>query len=190
MARERDLCDVKIKIVEYFPSSEAASGQDEGAVTERNGGESSGFADHAAQQMRNKAQPFGVLAPSLTLPPGHPGEGGRKYYTIQRVNGAGKPDGEGNENGDGDAGGNAGGHRHSLEESDRIKKNSVLRGLLKEEKEGKRKKVEVREFSHHVLLRWRPRVLKSILVALLTIACLDHAQTLTSNRASSSYLHA
>jgi hypothetical protein len=73
------------------------------------------------------AQPFGVLAPSQTLPAGHPGAGGARYYTIQRVNGGAA----GKEN-------EAGGHKHKLEESDAIKKNSVKRKMLKEEKEKKR----------------------------------------------------
>ena len=77
----------------------------------------------------NEAQPFGGLAPSANLPLGHPGANGAKYYTIQRVNGntaGGKSDTAG------------GPHKHTLEESDRVKKNSVQRTLLKEAKEKKK----------------------------------------------------
>jgi hypothetical protein len=79
--------------------------------------------------LRGRNQPFGVLAPSATLPQGHPGATGARYYTIQRVNGNG---------GNGRADGVGGPHRHTLEESDRVKKNSVLRHMLKEEKEKKK----------------------------------------------------
>jgi hypothetical protein len=56
----------------------------------------------------------------------------KKFYTLQRVNGNG-----GNGKGDGVAGP----HKHSLEESDRVKKNSVLRWMMKNEKD--KKKVQV-----------------------------------------------
>ena len=84
------------------------------------------------QDGREPAQPFGVLAPSSTLPAGHPGAGGARYYTIQRVNGGAS----GKEN-------EGGGHKHSMEESDAIKKNSVKRKMLKEEKEKKRMEVSM-----------------------------------------------
>lgn len=83
-------------------------------------------------------QPFGVLAPSSALPADHPGAGGARYYTIQRVNGGAH--GKGNE---------GSGHKHTLEESDAIKKNSVRRKILKEEKEKKRNDV-----STHSLIRY------------------------------------
>lgn len=82
------------------------------------------------------SQPFGVLTPSATLPPGHPGVTGARYYTIQRVNGNG---------GNGRSDSVEGPHRHTLEESDRIKKNSVQRNLLKEEKD--KKKSTVRQYT-------------------------------------------
>jgi hypothetical protein len=81
---------------------------------------------------REPAQPFGVLAPSSTLPAGHPGAGGARYYTIQRVNG-----GSGGRENEG------GGHKHTLEESDAIKKNSVKRKMMKEEREKKRTEVSI-----------------------------------------------
>ncbi|PGH18579.1 hypothetical protein AJ79_00358 [Helicocarpus griseus UAMH5409] len=171
-ARERDLCDVKIKITEYFPgamttppalgpglpdsTNTAASDMEADAAAaaagnfmtpgqDQNG--AAHIANNSAQQEKqhlfgvltpsgprvsNNAQqqhPFGVLTPSATLPEGHPGAAGAKYYTIQRVNGNG---------GNGRADGIGGPHRHTLEESDRVKKNSVQRQMLKEEKERKR----------------------------------------------------
>jgi len=59
----------------------------------------------------------------------HPGSTGERYYTIQRVNGNG-----GNGKGDGVAGP----HKHTLEESDKVKKNSVQRFLMKRDKEERR----------------------------------------------------
>jgi glutathione S-transferase len=79
----------------------------------------------SALGQRRDSQPFGVLTPNPTLPEGHPGAKGERFFTIQRVNGNGA-------NGKND--GVGGGHRHTLEESDRVKKNSVQRYLLKEAK--------------------------------------------------------
>ncbi|KAF5617157.1 glutathione S-transferase omega-1 [Fusarium sp. NRRL 52700] len=83
-ARQRDLCDVKIKITEYFPGArpdlDNANGLDAGLV-------------------------------------------GQRLWTIQRVNGNG-----GNGKGDGVAGP----HKHTLERSDEIKRNSVQRKHAKE----------------------------------------------------------
>ncbi|KAL2839952.1 hypothetical protein BJY01DRAFT_250219 [Aspergillus pseudoustus] len=160
-ARERDLCDVKIKITEYFPGYAAGSGG-RGNVLGGAGGET----DHipipfspgvgvetplsAADALPGvnvmlqqypastgggaagtdaENQPFGVLTPNPPLPDGHPGANGQRFFTIQRVNGNGA-------NGKND--GVSGGHRHTLEESDRVKKNSVQRLLLKEARERKK----------------------------------------------------
>jgi len=57
----------------------------------------------------------------------------KKIYTMQRVNGNG-----GNGKGDGVPGP----HQHSLEESDRVKKNSVLRWMMKVGRENKKKVVQ------------------------------------------------
>lgn len=81
------------------------------------------------QSSSRDSQPFGVLTPNPPLPEGHPGATGQRFFTVQRVNGNGA-------NGKND--GVDGGHRHSLEESDRVKKNSVQRYLLKEAKEQKK----------------------------------------------------
>ncbi|RSM11266.1 hypothetical protein CEP52_003074 [Fusarium oligoseptatum] len=99
-ARERDLCDVKIKITEYLPGAElqlepSDQGQSGPAIL-------GGFAGVAGQQ---------------------------RFWTVQRVNGNG-----GNGKGDGVAGP----HKHTLEKSDEIKKNSVQRYLAKQERETKK----------------------------------------------------
>lgn len=138
VARERNLCDVKIKITEYFPSAMNAS---PGLQAELEAISSAHAAQHQPQHGQQAfdqtphsgipgcAQPFGVLTPSTTFPAGHPGAGGARYYTIQRVNGNG---------GNGRSDSIGGPHRHTLEESDKVKKNSVQRFLLKEEKERKK----------------------------------------------------
>lgn len=123
-ARERDLCDVKIKITEYFPGA---------GIVDTSGGFETLPAEllpgvHTLFPVQG-SQPFGVLAPGSNLPDGHPGANGERYFTIQRVNGNGA---------NGKNEGVGGGHRHTLEDSDRVKKNSVQRHILKEEKERKR----------------------------------------------------
>ncbi|KKK25092.1 hypothetical protein ARAM_004566 [Aspergillus rambellii] len=152
-ARQRDLCDVKIKITEYFPGYAAGNtsgsdadfiplpmspppgGADVGAIdpplpAESLPGVSALLLQYpAARDTAGLNQPFGVLTPSPALPEGHPGANGQRFFTIQRVNGNGA-------NGKHD--GVSGGHRHSLEESDRVKKNSVQRFLLKEVRERKK----------------------------------------------------
>jgi hypothetical protein len=103
-ARERDLCDVKIKITEYLPDAGAEAALDR---------------DVAA------AIAAGTAAASVV-------SAGRRFWTIQRVNGNG-----GNGKGDGVAGP----HRHTLERSDEIKKSSVQRLVATRLKEGKKTQV-------------------------------------------------
>ncbi|KAG8410522.1 hypothetical protein J3458_017278 [Metarhizium acridum] len=95
-ARERDLCDVKIRITEYFPNASA-------------------YVDREAAEA--------AAAAGATLP------AGQRFWTIQRVNGNG-----GNGKGDGVAGP----HRHTLERSDEIKKNSVQRYVAQQEKQARK----------------------------------------------------
>lgn len=66
------------------------------------------------------------------ISPSHPGATGLRYFTIQRVNGNG-----GNGKGDGVAGP----HKHSLDESDRVKKNTVQRAMMKKDKDEKKTQV-------------------------------------------------
>ncbi|KAL4782828.1 hypothetical protein BJX76DRAFT_275823 [Aspergillus varians] len=170
-ARQRDLCDVKIKITEYFPGYAAGAGTEaeqqqqqqlplsfspggvgvNGVVetplssTESLPGvnallqfPSSSAATAAASGAGGglvfgprENRPFGILTPNPPLPEGHPGADGQRFFTVQRVNGNGA-------NGKND--GVSGGHRHTLEESDRVKKNSVQRFLLKEARDRKKSK--------------------------------------------------
>ncbi|KAE8396482.1 hypothetical protein BDV23DRAFT_167910 [Aspergillus alliaceus] len=127
-ARQRDLCDVKIKITEYFPGYGAmmvpvgtANGSGTPLGPDSLSGGDAVFPASGDPVPRDR-QPFGVLTPNPPLPEGHPGANGQRFFTIQRVNGNGA-------NGKND--GVSGGHRHTLEESDRVKKNSVQRYVLK-----------------------------------------------------------
>lgn len=83
----------------------------------------------------------GMVMPQFTAgpspPPSLPRPPSKKFYTFQRVNGNG-----GNGKGDGVAGP----HKHTLEESDRVKKNSVVRWMAKCEKD-ERKKSQVSDFA-------------------------------------------
>jgi hypothetical protein len=88
--------------------------------------------DNPDNTRKNSGQAFQMIAPGHTFPPDHPGANGARYYTIQRVNGNGA-------NGKND--GVAGGHRHTLEESDRVKKSSVQRYLNRETKDKRNKMV-------------------------------------------------
>lgn len=80
----------------------------------------------------NQQQQFGLPMVNTSLGPNHPGATGQRYYTIQRVNGNG-----GNGKGDGVPGP----HKHGLAESDRVKKNSVQRYIMKRDKEEKKTQV-------------------------------------------------
>ncbi|KAK5946429.1 hypothetical protein PMZ80_000572 [Knufia obscura] len=144
--RERDLCDVKIKVTEFFGTEELEALRKLGLGPEVNPGsvnQDSGadltFVVNGQQQNENNDSTFGILEPNQSYPPGHPGYGGKKWYMVQRVNGNDK-EGEDPEDRDLD-------HKHSLEESDRIKKNSVQRWLLAREKE--KKKAAKDDFSNN-----------------------------------------
>lgn len=138
-ARERDLCDVKIKITEYFPGPRPIE-ELGGAGTEPPAlpnffapGQPRALIQNQQQQSQN----FGVISPSSGGIPADPaGSGGSRYYTVQRVNGNG---GNGKD-------GTAGPHKHTLQESDRVKKNSIARHFLKIEKVKKKTQV------NHLLL--------------------------------------
>ncbi|OMP88437.1 Glutathione S-transferase omega-1 [Diplodia seriata] len=119
VARERDLCDVKIKITEYEPGS--ATPDNVGPLTEYPVPDA---VPHAAPNQAGQLQ-WPLSALHLTQPDPY----NRKIYTIQRVNGNGA---------NGKADGNPGPHKHDLEESDRIKKNTAIRHTLKNEKDKKK----------------------------------------------------
>ncbi|PVI07169.1 hypothetical protein DM02DRAFT_609149 [Periconia macrospinosa] len=130
VARERDLCDVKIKITEYFDGDE---------LTEQTGQTPPGVSDMTQMNSAagNTNQFFGQGGGAVAgwgVPPEvraaqAMANAKKKFYTIQRVNGNG---------GNGKSDGVAGPHKHSLEDSDRVKKNSVQRWLMKNEREKKK----------------------------------------------------
>lgn len=133
-ARERDLCDVKIKITEYFPGAmlradfvpDDAQGESNDNDAADNG--ANYFTQDQSMQLEDQVQTF-MTTNANGGANAHPGATGKRYYTIQRVNGNG-----GNGKGDGVAGP----HKHTLEESDRVKKNSVQRWLINKTKEEKK----------------------------------------------------
>jgi len=125
---------VKIKITEYFPGARAILGQEVSGLTGDAGDNFFAQGEHfgATLQSTHQPQAFGVIShtnENLLMP----GSNGERFFTIQRVNGNG-----GNGKGDGVAGP----HKHTLADSDRVKKNSIQRQLLKDEKE--MKKLQVR----------------------------------------------
>lgn len=130
-ARERDLCHVKIKVIEYFPRSEVSELDDPVEAGSSSVPGMYTFALGSDPSVRN-VQTFGMLPSNPGLAPSHPGANGGRYYTIQRVNGNGA-------NGKDD--GVSGGHQHTLEESDRVKKSSVQRSVMKDKKERRTKVV-------------------------------------------------
>lgn len=156
VARERDLCDVKIKITEFFDQKEyeeqmghplPVMDEDDPMVGSSNQPGTAGATPDQSMFFRSQQmmpqqsmspwdmQP-NLVQPSMSLfapaPPPLPGPPSKKFYTFQRVNGNG-----GNGKGDGVAGP----HKHTLEESDRVKKNIVIRTLAKSEKEVKKVQV-------------------------------------------------
>jgi hypothetical protein len=112
-ARERDLCDVKIKITEYFPGATFS------ADGNMNVSPTAGFPPPERFQ-DGTARPLNGQTTAL------------KFWTIQRVNGNG-----GNGKGDGIPGP----HKHTLEKSDEIKKSTVQRMRATQDKEAKKGQV-------------------------------------------------
>ncbi|KAI1421617.1 hypothetical protein F5Y12DRAFT_787319 [Xylaria sp. FL1777] len=109
-ARERDLCDVKIKITEHFPDATFS-------------------ADGTINASPTTSFPSLHQFPDGTVRPVNGQSTTKKYWTIQRVNGNG-----GNGKGDGVPGP----HKHTLQKSDEIKKSTVQRFLAAQEKEAKK----------------------------------------------------
>ena len=130
---------MKIKITEYFPGARAMLDQDLNASAEDTSNHFYGQDDHYTTSAQNpqRTQPFGMLAPANANLPPLPGSNGERFFTIQRVNGNG-----GNGKGDGVAGP----HKHTLADSDRVKKNSIQRQIIKDEKETKKMQVSVEQF--------------------------------------------
>ncbi|KAL8765266.1 MAG: hypothetical protein Q9194_006626 [Teloschistes cf. exilis] len=159
-ARERDLCDVKIKITEYFPGARQIMEKEAESTSASEPPASNDHDFFAASQsgpvMQNQGQMrrFPLLAPNdgsistdETLRLNQPStvrmsqpSASKRYYTIQRVNGNGA---------NGKTDGTAGPHKHSLEESDRIKKSSVVRHVLQEERVKKRCETNPNQKAYH-----------------------------------------
>jgi glutathione S-transferase len=140
-ARERDLCDVKIKITEYFPGAMLRADFVPDGGLQPDPSQSNNFFAPGQPGGPAMQQQFGLSMVNNSMGAAHPGATGQRYYTIQRVNGNG-----GNGKGDGVPGP----HKHGLDESDRVKKNSVQRYLMKRDKEDK--KTHVRLFFYFKLL--------------------------------------
>lgn len=165
VARERDLCDVKIKITEYFDQEEYAEqlGHNPPGAETNTTSTAAVNVQNASSNQQHQQQFFGVQQRDVdgwemptdmahaTMPPftaaadAPPRRPPKKFYTFQRVNGNG-----GNGKGDGVAGP----HKHTLEDSDRVKKNSVVRWLAKCEKDDRRKS-QVSSFTI-ILHVWKP----------------------------------
>ncbi|KAI9847546.1 MAG: hypothetical protein M1838_000845, partial [Thelocarpon superellum] len=131
-ARERDLCDVKIKITEYFPGAVVPQAFTPPGASSLEANNTNNFfaPGQPGGAPLQPAQPFGMMTPNASFAVDNaPAAAQQRYYTIQRVNGNG-----GNGKGDGVAGP----HKHSLADSDRVKKNSVQRYTIREEKEKKK----------------------------------------------------
>ncbi|KAL8898235.1 MAG: hypothetical protein Q9207_006812 [Kuettlingeria erythrocarpa] len=166
-ARERDLCDFKIKITEYFPGARRILGDDapppppsEATLNINNNDSflSSAHSDNVMQGQQQARQfPFiapsdGSIARDGTLRLNNANAESRRFYTIQKVNGNGA-------NGKND--GSAGPHKHLIADSDRIKKNSVQRYMLKVEKQRKKSEVCVTSVSKRLIaamLLWGRRL--------------------------------
>lgn len=114
-ARERDLCDVKIKITEHFPDATFS-------------------ADGTINASPTTSFPSLHQFPDGIVRPVNGQSATKKYWTIQRVNGNG-----GNGKGDGVPGP----HKHTLQKSDEIKKSTVQRFLAAQEKEAKKGQVRL-----------------------------------------------
>ncbi|EON61448.1 hypothetical protein W97_00663 [Coniosporium apollinis CBS 100218] len=124
VARERDLCDVKIRITEYPagdppPEIIAQAGRYPGLDAPQ----PDAFFAHRSSVVS--------IEQSSQWPQETSASHG-KMYTIQRVNGNGQ-------NGKGD--GVPGAHKHTLEYSDSVKKNSIIRWMLQAEKDKKKSQV-------------------------------------------------
>jgi len=127
LARERDLCDVKIKITEFFVGATKDDIQGHLNLQPRS-------SDLRAEDILAKVNTDAVATSQQSFDSVMGGiataektnTASRRFYTIQRVNGTG-------------AGGTRGeqicpNHRHTLEDSDKIKKNSIIRAMMKSNK--------------------------------------------------------
>lgn len=124
IARERDLCDVKIRITEY-PAGDAPP-----EVIAQAGGHPELDAPQLDAFFAHQSSVVSIEQSSQW--PQETSASHGKMYTIQRVNGNGQ-------NGKGD--GVPGAHKHTLEYSDSVKKNSIIRWMLQTERDKKKSQV-------------------------------------------------
>ncbi|KAI1824233.1 hypothetical protein F4861DRAFT_539255 [Xylaria intraflava] len=110
LARQRDLCDVKIKITEHFPNATF-------------------LADGTINTSPTVVSPLLQRFPDGVVRSPEAQSAAMKYWTIQRVNGNG---------GNGKSDGVPGPHKHTLQKSDEIKKSTVQRFLAQKEKEARK----------------------------------------------------
>lgn len=129
MARERDLCDVKIKITEYLPGTPSAEilahvRQQKQLDNAGISGSSVPFQvqDPSVQEPLSAwCPPMSALAASVEQLAANVEQGSARLYTVQRVDGLTV---------NSQMGGNPG-HKHTLDDSDQVKKNSVIRWMVK-----------------------------------------------------------
>lgn len=135
MARERDLCDVKIKITEYFPGAMLQPDFQPDHIQLPDPTQGNNFFAPGQPGGQPLHHGYGVMPlVNNSMGSDHPGATGNRFYTIQRVNGNG-----GNGKGDGVPGP----HKHNLADSDNIKKNSVQRHMIKLDKDEKKSQVRL-----------------------------------------------
>lgn len=134
-ARERDLCDVKIKITEFFEGARdiLANETDSSNSNARSSNYLPSAQPRASIDTHHNERSLGSEGNDSNYRPSLPGSDGSRYYSIQRINGS-NPSGKGETTTNGV-------HKHTLEESDRVKRNSVQRYFLKEEKVKRRTQV-------------------------------------------------
>ncbi|KAG8533236.1 uncharacterized protein KY384_002019 [Bacidia gigantensis] len=143
-ARERDLCDVKIKITEYFPGPK---GTETNKTAEDDQETRNDFAQSPTVE-GSQPHSANVLPPNdeNSTKANRARARGERYYQVQRVNGNGA---------NGKDLVSTGGHKHSLDDSDKIKKNSVVRHFLKEEKD-RRKSQNLRQYQYPIIISHDP----------------------------------
>ncbi|KAK2001763.1 glutathione S-transferase domain-containing protein [Colletotrichum falcatum] len=116
VSRKLNLCDVKIKITEYFPGA-TLHDVDDGTYVPLNGGQALNGAHTVLSPPGEKQLRVASATPDNLPAPG------QKFWTIQRVNGhisiSGIP----------------GPHQHTLAKSDEVKRNSIQRYLAKHKNE-------------------------------------------------------
>jgi hypothetical protein len=119
IARERDLCEVKIKITEYHRGEcpQELVQHAESQHTNRNMLETPSY--HGLETASGSTA-WNAPASNSALLALH--SANQKWFSIQRVNGTGNQGAVPEQ------------HRHSMEESDRVKKNSVQRHFKRDEK--------------------------------------------------------